>query len=162
VNPYGWRLHQHVVEYLRNSYLMDRISEFRSFSFHSPAAIYVELFLLVAAAGGLLALRRRAWPQALVIFALIEMGLYSARPLPTAAVLLMPMCLAMITAELRSFPRLAGFHDYSDRLLGWDREMLGVVPMVAAVMLAAAALSLRPAGFNPEMFPVQAASLFEG
>src|SRR5262249_24761889 len=47
INPYGWRLHQHVVEYLRNSYLMDRISEFRSFSFHSPAAIYVELFLLV-------------------------------------------------------------------------------------------------------------------
>jgi hypothetical protein len=36
VNPYGWRLHEHIFEYLQNSYLMDRISEFRSFSFHSP------------------------------------------------------------------------------------------------------------------------------
>src|SRR5262249_34888755 len=51
INPYGWRLHSHVISYLQNDYLMDRIAEFRSFSFHSPGASYVEAFLFIAIAG---------------------------------------------------------------------------------------------------------------
>src|SRR5438552_5321990 len=30
INPYGWRLHEHVLAYLKNDYVMDHISEFRS------------------------------------------------------------------------------------------------------------------------------------
>src|SRR5207248_1000173 len=62
INPFGWHLHQHVFAYLRNEYLMDHISEFRSYNFHSPGALFVEAFLVIAVAGGLLAARRRDWP----------------------------------------------------------------------------------------------------
>lgn len=165
-NPYGWRLHAHVFSYLRNTYLMDRISEFRSFSFHSPGAFFVEGFLLVAAAGGLVALRRRAYPQALLTFALLHMALYSARHLPTAAVILLPLSLSWITAELRAMPgpRLSDFLAYSDRLRAWDRRIIGVAPLVLAVLLAAAGLAWKAgsAGFDPQTFPVQAAGFFEG
>src|SRR5467141_1676278 len=61
VNPYGWHLHEHVVAYLQNGYLMDHIAEFRSFSFHSPGALYIELFLLVAVLGARALLRQRAF-----------------------------------------------------------------------------------------------------
>ena len=35
VNPYGWQLHRHVIEYLSNTELIDRIGEFQSFNFHT-------------------------------------------------------------------------------------------------------------------------------
>jgi hypothetical protein len=163
VNPYGWRLHAHIFEYLQNGYLMDRISEFRSFSFHSPGAIYVEGYLLVAVAGAVIALRRKAYSQALLIGAMLHLGLYSARHLPTGAVVALPVALALITVELRTLGRnrLTHFFDYGDRLRVWDRQMLGVVPLVLAVVLASAALRVMPSGFDPETFPVQAAAFFE-
>ena len=74
INPYGWQLHEHVLTYLQNDYLMDHISEFRSFSFHSPGAYYIELFLLTAILGilallGWIGYRRvaAAWPRRLVL-----------------------------------------------------------------------------------------------
>ena len=85
INPYGWQLHDHVFSYLQNDYLMDHISEFRSFSFHSPGSLYVELFLLVAVAGTLALLRQRAFGPAILGLAMLHISLYSARHLPTAA-----------------------------------------------------------------------------
>jgi hypothetical protein len=167
LNPYGWRLHQHVLAYLQNDYLMDRISEFRSFSFHHPGAWYVEGFLLIAAAGAVLALRRGEYPRFLLALGLIHAGLYSARHLPTAAVVLLPLALATITAELRDHGRgrWRQFLDYSDRLVAWDRSLTGAAPIAAAVLLAAAGLALLPAnkvGFDRETFPVAAADYFQG
>ena len=86
INPYGWRLHEHVFTYLQNDYLMDHIAEFRSFSFHSAGAWYVELFLFVAVLGTLALLRQRAFGPALLALGLLHISLYSARHLPTAAV----------------------------------------------------------------------------
>src|SRR5581483_4934041 len=50
VNPYTWRLHQHVIEYLRDPYQAQHIMEFLSISFHHPVAIFFELMLLAGAA----------------------------------------------------------------------------------------------------------------
>src|SRR5206468_2364476 len=102
INPYGWRLHEHVFTYLQNSYLMDHISEFRSFSFHSPGALYVELFLLAGILGVVALLRQRAFAAALLGLAMLHMSLYSARHLPTAAVLLLPLSIAALTREARN------------------------------------------------------------
>jgi hypothetical protein len=37
VNPYGWKLHEHVYGYLTNRFLMDHIEEFQSPNFHRVA-----------------------------------------------------------------------------------------------------------------------------
>lgn len=164
VNPYGWRVHAHILAYLQDSYLMDRISEFRSFSFHGPEAIWVEGYLLVAAAGAVIALRRRAYPQALLILAMIHAGLYSARHLPTGAVIVLPLALALITAELRTMSgkRLAEFLAYGDGLRAWDRQMIGVAPLLLSVLLASALLGGGNTGFDQQTFPVQTAGFFAG
>ena len=161
INPYGWQLHDHVFSYLQNDYLMDHISEFRSFSFHSPGSLYVELFLLVAVAGTLALLRQRAFGPAILGLAMLHISLYSARHLPTAAVLLLPLGVAALTREARAHVGLRSMLDYSERLVAIDRRIWGVVPAVLALAIAiggvtALAWSER-VGFDPEVFPIRAA-----
>ncbi len=165
INPYGWRLHEHVIGYLRNAYLMDHIAEFRSFSFHAPGALYVEAFLVLAGLGILALARQRAYGPALLGAALLHMALYSARHLPTAAVLLLPLCVASLTREAESWPRLRPFLDYSGRLRRIDRNVFGVVPMALVLAASIAALTTEAqAGrvkFDPAAFPVRAADFLE-
>src|SRR5262249_1527964 len=72
VNPYGWRVHEHVFAYLQNDYLMDHISEFRSFSFHAAGALYVELFLAIAVLGTVSLFKQRAFGPALLNVAMLH------------------------------------------------------------------------------------------
>ncbi|MBI2150549.1 MAG: hypothetical protein HYU27_08090, partial [Acidobacteria bacterium] len=165
VNPYGWRLHQHVIAYLNNDYLMDHISEFRSFSFHSAGALYVELFLLIAVLGILALLRQRAFGPALLGLAMLHMSLYSARHLPTAAVLLLPLSVAALTREAKDWPGLAPLLGYSGRLRVFDRKVWGFVPVVLVLAVTFAGLNAAAgsgsAGFSPSKFPVRAADFLE-
>ena len=165
INPYGWRLHEHVFTYLQTDYLMDHISEFRSFSFHSPGAYYVELFFVIAVLGVIALLRQRAFGPALLAMAMLHISLYSARHIPTAAVLLIPLAVAALTREAREFHRLHTFLDYSDRIRAIDRRVLGIVPIavvligtIAGVTMLARAGSIE---FNPNVFPVEAANFLE-
>ncbi len=163
-NPYGWRLHQHVFAYLGNDYLLDHVSEFASFNFHLPGALYVEGFLLVALAGGLAALRQGAYERALLTLAMLHLALFSARHMPLAALTLLPLALGSITAELRGFQsaRIAAFLDYSERLRDWDRRVPGILPVAAAVVLAAVLVSFSTTGFDPQVFPVKEVGYFSG
>jgi hypothetical protein len=165
INPYGWRLHEHVITYLQNDYLMDRISEFRSFSFHSPGAIYIELFLFGSVIGILALLRQRAYAPALLGVAMLHMSLYSARHFPTAAVVLLPPVLAALTREARKYGRLDSLLNYSERLYGMDRRVWGIVPVVVVLIACVAGMgTLNRAGavdFDPDVFPVKAANFLE-
>ena len=51
-NPNGWRLHQHVLSYLLDSTLLDQITEFQSFNFHSGGALQVTFTVAICFAGG--------------------------------------------------------------------------------------------------------------
>ena len=165
INPYGWSLHQHVFAYLQNTYLMDHISEFRSFSFHAPGAIYVELFLLAAVLGALALIRQRAYGPALLAFALLHMSLYSARHLPTAAVLLLPLCVAALTREAENWPGWRPLLAYSERLRAIDQRVCGVA--LVALALVASVVGVRGlardgrVGFHPAQFPAGAADYIE-
>jgi len=88
INPYGYKLHVHVYQYLSNRFLMDHINEFQSPNFHGMAQQCFLLLCLVAIAA--LAVRRsqpRLVELLIVLFA-IASGLYSSRNLPTSAILL--------------------------------------------------------------------------
>ena len=165
INPYGWHLHDHVLTYLQNDYLMDRISEFRSFSFHAPGAYYVEVFLFGAIAGILALLRQRSYGAALLGVLLLHMSLYSARHFPTAAVLLLAPVAAALTREARAWPRLVPLLNYSDRLCAMDRRIYGIVPVIIVLIASVGGLTVLArdgaVDFNPEMFPVRAARFLE-
>jgi hypothetical protein len=114
--------------------------------------------LLIAVVGGLLALRRRDWPMAMFTALFIHQSLFAARHLPLAALLLLPLALSQL-----SFP--AQVQIYAERLRQIDRRILGIVPAAAGIAVGAFVLALIPAikrGFDPQEFPVRAASYFEG
>lgn len=162
INPYGWHLHEHVVAYLQNDYLMNHISEFRSFSFHASGAYYVEAFLVVAVIGVLALLKQRAFGPALLCMALLHISLYSARHLATSAVLVLPLTVAAITLEVSTWPQWQGLLAYSGRLRDIDRKIYGLVPI--AIVLAIVVLisgNNTSSGFHPLKFPVAAARFLE-
>jgi hypothetical protein len=177
INPYGWRLHEHVFAYLQSDYLMDHIEEFRSFSFHSVGALYVELFLAVAVLGTVALIRQRAFGPALLSLGMLHMSLYSARHLPTAAVLLLPLSIAALTREARarsasatarsrnSWPGLKRFLVYSDRLRAIDQRIYGIVPIALVLVLTLFGVNaLANHGrvrFDAGTFPVHAADFLE-
>src|SRR5213592_4456976 len=165
INPYGWRLHEHVLAYLENDYVMDHISEFRSFSFHSPGALYVELFLAVAALGTVSLFKQRAFGPALLSVGMLHLSLYSARHLPTAAVLLLPLSVAALTREARTWPAMRRFLDYSDRLRAIDSRIYGIVPIMLVLALSVVGVNALSGagrvGFDAGTFPLRAADFLE-
>lgn len=165
INPYGWRLHAHIFSFLRDTYLMNHIAEFRSFSFHAPGAIYVELFLVVAILGTLALARQRAYGPALLGVVLLHFSLYSARYFPEAAVMLLPLCVAAVTREAERSPALRGFINYSERALAIERKIGGSVLVMLVLALTIGALTALAhagrVGFDPGTFPVRAADYLE-
>ena len=55
-NPYGWRLHRHILEYLRSSWILDHVQEFQSPAIRSEGMVVFALLLL----GGI-AMASRGW-----------------------------------------------------------------------------------------------------
>ncbi|HLH29825.1 MAG TPA: hypothetical protein VKY31_01395, partial [Terriglobia bacterium] len=151
--------------YLSNNYLMDHISEFRSFSFHAPGAMYVELFLVIAVLGTMALLKQKAYGPALLALGMLHLSLYSARHLPTAAVLLLPLFVAALTREAKNRPALRAFFGYSERLQSIDAQILGIVPLAIVLVLtvfgASALARSGNVGFDPSVFPVRAADYLE-
>jgi hypothetical protein len=165
INPYGWRLHEHILTYLQSNYLMDHIEEFRSFSFHSAGAMYVELFLAVAVVGTVALIKQRAYGPALLSLGMLHMSLYSARHLPIAAVLLLPLSIAAVSREARRWERLTGFVKYSDRLCAIDKRIYGIVPIAIVLVLTLLGINALAingyAGFDSGTFPVHAADFLD-
>jgi len=82
INPYGWRLHQHVLEYLRSDWIRNVIQEFQSPSFRNENMLQFEILLLIGlmAAAGLF--RRLKIVEGLWIVFWAHMALGSARHVP--------------------------------------------------------------------------------
>jgi hypothetical protein len=134
------QVHQHILAYLRNDYLMDHISEFRSFSFHAPGAMYVELFLMLAAVGTVYLFRQKSYGPGLLSLALMHMSLYSARHLPMYAILMSPIFVAAISAEWNLHPQFQKMARYSRRLLAIERQVIGAVPTGVGVLIIVIAM----------------------
>ena len=59
LNPYGYHLHAHVLRYLTDAALLDRVGEFQSFNFHLAGSTEILLTLLIATSGAILSLSRK-------------------------------------------------------------------------------------------------------
>jgi len=172
-NPYGWHLHAHIFSYLRDEDLTSRIAEFQSFNFHDPDAIQVTLAMVVAACGAAAAMSQKKLAQAVLMGALVWGGLRSARVIPLAALLALPLANGAITAALASArglqpglaQRLRRLLKYSAGLRGIDARLSGagfiaVITFLSLVALRAPA-NTRGIGFSPTRFPVAAAQAVE-
>jgi hypothetical protein len=169
LNPYGYKLHQHLIEYLMNGDLLARVGEFQSFNFHVEGSLQILLTMGIAAAGGVLALAEKKLAHSMLCALLLGAALRSARVLPMAAILLLPLANGAITDALRRARdlradlrrSLSSFLRYSDRLRLLDSGLGGawVAPMVAllAFFWLRVPMIAGQTGFPRDQFPVIAA-----
>ncbi len=165
VNPAGWHLDAHVISYLTDSALLSRIGEFQSFNFHSPGAFQISLALALTFAGACAALSARRPERFILSLVLALAANQSARALPIAALLALPLANGSITHVIslaRGLSRpvrhwLDSALAYGDRLRAMDRQFNGafLIPLVACAALAFAA---PRAAFPASEFPVAASA----
>lgn len=158
INPYGWGLYAHVARYLTDSDLLSRIGEFQSFRFDAAGTGQIILTVIIGMVGGTLALTQRRLVHFLLAILFTAMALRSARSLPLAALVLLPIANRAISQALPS--SLDAFQGYAKRLRAMDAGFRGWA--VAPVALLGCFLLLRTpgmraaTGFAPDDFPVAA------
>lgn len=97
LNPYGWRLHAHTLQYLGADYIRNIVGEFRAPSFRGEPMLHYELVLLAACAlCGVLFARRQLVPALWILF-WAHASLQSARHIPLFAAVALPF----LAAELQ-------------------------------------------------------------
>jgi len=161
VNPYGWGLHQHVVEYLRSDWIRNVVQEFQSPSFRGEGMIHFEflLFTGLVTAGALV--RRRKIVEALWIFFFAYLALSSVRHVPV----FIAVTIALIAGEVGSWWNL-WTHKASknslpgilsamgaDSAAGFRRTSLWPVLVIAALVVINDPIKW-PKDFPKELFPV--------
>lgn len=174
INPYGWNLHAHVVRYLFDKELLDRVAEFQSFNFHTNGAGQILLTMLVAATGAVLAFTQRKISHAIISALFLVIALRSARGLPLLALAVLPLANGAITQVLRKASglrpvlrqKLDDFFAYCDRLRAIDigqKDNLWLVAIWVCLLMVLDTYAIRAhAGFPTETFPVKASEVVAG
>jgi hypothetical protein len=90
LNPYGYRLHVHVAQYLGSSFYFKHISEFQSADFHTFTAAYFETLLVLAIAAAAWHLGKGRLIQSLLLLSWAHLALFSVRNIPIFAVVSAP------------------------------------------------------------------------
>jgi hypothetical protein len=143
-NPYGFKLHVHIYQYLSNRFLMDHIDEFQSPNFHGVAQkCFAGLLLLTLVA--LAAKRREAQVRetstssALVVLFAVYSGLYASRNIPVSSLLLILVigpwlsdAMERLAEKRRGLASTQFFH----RMEAIELTLQGHVWPIAAIVLA--------------------------
>jgi hypothetical protein len=174
-NPYTYHLHQHVIEYLRDPYQSQHITEFLSLSFHHPMAVFFEAMLLTGAAAALWHASKGRYIEPVLILVWGHGALLAARniplfmvvaALPVAAALeewvaLMPAwnLAGWVRAAAARFTRVAGETTEIDTIGRWH-----AVSVLGALVFAALLYAPNPpkefrAEFDPKTFPAAAVDM---
>jgi len=173
VNPYGWKLHEHILAFLRDNELTARIAEFQSFNFHDKDATQVALAMALAALGGVLALGQKKLQYFFLAAVLLWAALRSARVIPLVALLVLPLVNNVFAEALRGVRgmlpglqrALDGLLHYSAGLRSIDRRINGAVFTAVAAGLLLIAMRApaysKTIGFSATRFPVEAAGVVE-
>jgi hypothetical protein len=111
-NPYGYKLHIHVYQYLTDRFLMDHIDEFLSPNFHGlPQRCFAGLVLLAVVA--VAARKKVGLSHLLVMLFAIYAGLYATRNIPVSSMLLVLIVGPQISAWLQE---MAGSREIAERV----------------------------------------------
>ena len=177
INPYGWQLHKHVLEYINDPYQMMHIVEFQSMDFHLLITIFFEPMMLAAVMTATWDARNRRFADCLLTLGWLHLALIARRNIPLFMIVSAPFVARAIEAAIRTAGGkgvavnlsawlkkvCAWFHDTcssfdeTDRL--WRFHVAGALPViaVAALLLAPRALNGKFAtSYDPEHYPEKA------
>jgi hypothetical protein len=179
INPYGYRLHLHIYNYLSNRWLIDNIQEFQSPNFHGWAQQSFVLLVLLAIATLAVAPKKLNLARILVLLFAVHSGFYAARNLPTSCMLLtlilapvlsqvvlvdgsyetsIALKLSALSNRFRSFAERMGALEFSLRWHLWP-----VIAVLCGAALCAhegrfASTQIMQAHFDSSRFPVEASN----
>jgi hypothetical protein len=190
-NPYGWKLHVHIYQYLSSRFLIDHIEEFQSPNFHGVAQRCFAALLLIALVALAARARKVRLSEGLVVLFSVYAGLYASRNIPVSSVLLVLICGPLLsesgraltargilnkfwrtrTAEGRS-TRRQGYlvRPFLERMAAIDARLRGHLwPLAAVAVTACIAVNggrissnqLMSAHFGVNRFPAGAVDFIE-
>jgi hypothetical protein len=163
LNPYGWRLYQHLWSYLGSSWIRDSVEEFQSPRFRSESMLWFELLLVagIAMVPGLI--RRSRIADAALILIWAHAALTSVRHVPLYVIVSLPV----IASELQRWLSLATVKRKSPlAILGelgseWSGNARKLTRAPAAVLIGIFVFlppSAWPNDFPERIFPVRLVS----
>src|SRR5690242_8312977 len=91
-NPYGWRLHQHIVGYLQSDWIRQVVDEFQSPRFRSESMLQFEILLFAGLVLIPILFNARRLAELLLILFWAHAALASARHVPLYAMVAAPAC----------------------------------------------------------------------
>jgi len=160
-NPYGWKLHEHVYQYLSNRFLMDHIDEFQSPNFHRVAQRCFLILLLITLATLAMRGRELRVSQGLIVLFAVYAGLYASRNIPVSAFLLVMVIGPLAPAVPTGFWQ---------RMTAVETVLRGHLwPVLAVIVTLAITASggrvgtatLIDAHFDPQRMPMSAVDFLE-
>jgi len=125
INPYGWRLHQHMLAFLRTDWFRNVYQEFQSPSFRSEYMMQFEALMLVGLMAALALFQRRRVVEGLWIVYWAHMALASARHVPVFVTVAAPVVACEISRWWAGWTAGAG-----------KASLVGIVNQIAADALA--------------------------
>jgi len=162
VNPYGYRLHQHVLEYLRSDWIRNVIQEFQSPSFRNENMMQFEALLFGGLMIAALLFKRGRVVEGLWIVFFANMSLSSVRHVPVFVTVTTPILAAELSQLWRAWTAnakkssLAGIVNgmAADSIRHFGRTSAWPAAAVIALMLIGRPIPW-PTDFAPEIFPVK-------
>jgi hypothetical protein len=172
INPYTWRLHAHMIQYLADPWNAQHIVEFLSPSFHHPTAIFFEMLLGLAVLAAVAYVRRGSFTEPLLMVIWAHGALLASRNIPIFAIVAAPPIAAAVCRWLEALPEM--------NVAGWLREAgaqvnrliretaeteamprLHLVSILAAALIVAVVYAPNPpkkfrAEFDPNFYPAKA------
>jgi len=151
INPNGWHLHQHNLQFMRSSYLTSLLFEHKPIDFHSPDVLGFLVWLATLMTA--LAMRQRPHLPAssvILIAGWTCLALYAVRNIPLMALVTAPIVASAFSACVRG-----GWRECSRRLSAENAASNGW-PVVAFVALIAIVFVPRPTAMPPNRWPVEA------
>jgi hypothetical protein len=166
VNPYGYRLHMHLVEYLRSSFVMDAVQEFQSPSFRGERMFQFEVLLFAGLAMAGVLLTKKRFVETLLILFWAQAALTSVRHIPIFAIVAAPILIGQLTefwndwTRYKSSKSIAGiFRDLGSEFAAKSlRATIWAPVIVLAFAMSMSSSSAKddtwPDDFPKAIFPV--------
>jgi len=173
INPYGWGLHKHIIQYISDPYILQHISEFQGMNFHSPVVVYFEPLMILALLTAAWDARHRRFADVFLSLGWMHLALIAQRNLPLFAIAATPSAARAIVAAIDAarsadvagwigrtaswLRRSSASFEQTDRL--WRVHLASVAPLV---FVGALLLAPKPAGarftatYDPAVFPERA------
>jgi hypothetical protein len=164
-NPYFYRLHVHIFEYLQDPFAKNHISEFWSLNFNHPIALFYETLLLTGVVTAVFRASKKSFVEPVAIVLWAHASLIATRNIPIFGIVVAPFAAAAAHDWLTALPG-SGLADWlrkaarrfnvattefagTDSLARWHVVSIAAVAVVAVLLFA----PNPPANFKPEFDP---------